>query len=139
MKHTNRQTSTNTLADLYKAADRRQAVTITYTDEHGVTTVRTVEPFAFHTTKAGRIRVEAMCRLAHSEDPNDAERAFYVDQISAYSLHRIAFVLTRPEPTVYERPAPAPADDENALIFFELERDPDDADYRPRKRLSLAA
>lgn len=48
----------------------------------------------------------------------------------------MAFVLTRPEPTTYERPAPAPADSETALIHFELARDKDDADYRPRVRLA---
>jgi hypothetical protein len=77
-----------------------------------------------------------MCRLAATETPDDAERTFTVTRISAYTLHRIAFVLTRPAPTTYERPAPAPTDDETALIWFELERDPDDADYRPRVRLT---
>ena len=138
MKRTNTQTRTRTLADLYRAIDRRQAVTLTYTDRDGVTTIRTVEPFEISTTKDGGIRVHAMCRLAHTENPDDAERAFNLDRVSEYTLHRIAFVLTRPEPTVYERPTPAPADNADALFFYELARDPDDADYRPRVKLTQA-
>ncbi|MEZ7005640.1 WYL domain-containing protein [Streptomyces sp. AD55] len=136
MRITSRQPLTKTIADLYRAIDRAQAVTITFTDRHGVTTIRTIEPFSFSTTKAGGIRVHAMCRLAHTENPADAERSFDVARISEYTLHRMAFVLERPEPTVYERSEPAPADDARALFYFELERDPDDADYRPRVRLA---
>lgn len=136
MKLTKKQTVTKTLADLYRAIDRRQVVTLTYTDRDGVTTIRTVEPFEISTTQDGGIRVHAMCRLAHAEDPNDAERAFNIARISAYTLHRIGFVLERPEPTTYERPEPQPADDAQALFFYELARDKDDADYRPRVRLA---
>jgi hypothetical protein len=136
MRLTAKQTTTKTLADLYRAIDRQHAVTITYTDREGVTTIRTIEPFALSTTKDGGIRVHAMCRLAHAENPNDAERAFNIEGISEYTPHRIAFVLTRPEPTVYERPAPAPADDADALYIYELQRDPDDADYQPRRKLA---
>ncbi|MFM9780373.1 WYL domain-containing protein [Streptomyces scabiei] len=135
MKLTKNQTQTKTIADLYRAIDRQHAMTITYTDRDGTTTIRTIEPFAFSTTKAGGIRVHAMCRLAAAENPDDAERAFTVSRISAYTAHRIAFVLTRPEPTTYEREADAPADNETAIVHFELERDPDDADYRPRVKL----
>ncbi|MFF7476582.1 WYL domain-containing protein [Streptomyces sp. NPDC008092] len=136
MRLTANQTTTKTLTDLYKAIDKGHAVTITYTDRDGTTTIRTIEPYAFSTTQAGEIRIHAMCRLAHTEDPTDAERTFTISRISAYTVHRIAFVLSRPQPTVYERPAEPPADDETALIYFELERDPDDADYRPRVRLA---
>lgn len=136
MKLTAKQTTTRTLADLLRALDHGWAVTITFTDRHGVTTVRTVEPFELSTTADGEIRLHAMCRLAHSEDPTDAERGFTVSRISAYTVHRMAFVLTRPEPTTYERPAPQPADDARALYFYELARDKDDADYRPRVRLA---
>ena len=136
MRLTANQTTTRTLADLYRAIDRQHAVTITYTDKNGVTTIRTIEPYAFSTTKAGDLRVHAMCRLANAENPNDADRAFTVSRISAYTPHRIAYVLTRPEPTAYERDAEVPVDSETALIWFELERDPDDADYRPRVRLA---
>jgi predicted DNA-binding transcriptional regulator YafY len=136
MRITSRQTQTRTLTDLYRAIDHGYAVTIRYTSQDGETTLRTIEPYAFSTTSDGGIRVHAMCRLAHAENPNDAERAFTVARISEYTVHRMAFVLQRPEPTVYERPAPAPADDAQALFFYELERDPDDADYRPRVKLT---
>jgi hypothetical protein len=41
-----------------------------------------------------------------------------------------------PENTTYQAPEPAPADDAQALFFYELARDQDDADYRPRVRLT---
>jgi predicted DNA-binding transcriptional regulator YafY len=93
MKKTASQTTTKTLADLYRALDRRTAVTITYRDTDGTETIRTVEPWDIRTTKAGRIQLRAGCRLR-----GDA-RSFYVDQIAAYTTHRIAFVLDRPEAT----------------------------------------
>jgi hypothetical protein len=135
VKLTSRQTQTKTLADLYRAIDHGWTVTIRYTDKDGATTLRTIEPFAFSTTKTGGIRIHAMCRLAAAENPNDAERAFTVAGISEYTVHRMAFTLTRPEPTTYAPAPEAPANDEQALIWFELERDPDDADYRPRRKL----
>ncbi|MGW2724773.1 WYL domain-containing protein [Streptomyces sp. NPDC001492] len=138
MKHTAAQSRTKTLADLYRAIDHGYAVTLTYTDRDGVTTVRTVEPFELSTTQDGEIRLHAMCRLAHAEDPTDAERAFTLHRISAYTVHRMAYVLTRPAPTTYERPAPAPADDAQALFYYELARDKDDCDYRPRRKLTAA-
>ncbi|CAK7288574.1 WYL domain-containing protein [Streptomyces misionensis] len=136
MKLTHQQTTTKTIADLLRAIDHRRAVTITYTDRDGATTVRTIEPFEISTTADGGIRVHAMCRLAHSEKPTDAERAFNVARISAYTVHRMAFVLERPAPTTYERPAPQPADDVQALFLYELARDKDDVDYRPRVKLT---
>lgn len=93
MKLTAKQTQTKTLADLYRAIDRRFAVTITYRDEHGTETLRTIEPHDIRTTKAGRIQVRAMCRLR-----GDA-RSFYADRIVSYTCHRIAFVLELPEAT----------------------------------------
>jgi predicted DNA-binding transcriptional regulator YafY len=93
MKLTARQPQTKTLADLYRAIDGKRAMTLTYLDEKGEETVRTIEPYDIRTTKSGRIQVRAMCRLR-----GDA-RSFYVDQIKAYTLHRIGFVLDRPEAT----------------------------------------
>lgn len=132
MKHTNRQTSTKTLADLYRSIDRKQAVTITYLDETGEETVRTIEAHDIRTTKSGRIQVRAMCRLRGDD------RSFYLHRIVSYTLHRMAFVLDRPEATT---PAGAvivvrsPAQ----LIARELGRD-----YLPSRRIdqthtSLAA
>ncbi|MFF8250097.1 WYL domain-containing protein [Streptomyces griseus] len=93
MKHTNQQTTTKTLADLYRAVDRAEAVTITYLDQDGTESIRTIEPYDIRTTKSGRIEVRAMCRL------RGEARGFLVHKIVSYTLHRMAFVLTRPEAT----------------------------------------
>lgn len=124
MKHTAKQPTTTTLADLYRAIDRQHAVTITYTDEHGETTIRTIEPYDIRTTKSGNIRVHAMCRLR-----GDA-RSFDVTRIVSYTLHRIAFVLEREEAT------PAAGHgivvrSERQLIARELGRD-----YLPTRRIT---
>lgn len=131
MRHTDRQTSTKTLADLYRALDRKQAVTITYL-KPGETepTVRTIEIAELRTTKSGGIAIVAMCRL------RGEERQFHLSGVLCYTLHRMAYVLDRPAPTKYERPAPAPMDNELGIIAYELARDPDDADYRPRVALA---
>jgi len=97
MKHTATQNTTKTLADLYRSIDRAQAVTISYLDEDGTESVRTIEPYDIRTTKSGRIQVRAMCRL------RGEARSFYVHRIAAYTLHRIAFVLDRPEATTPAR------------------------------------
>ncbi len=130
MKLTAKQTQTQTIADLYRSIDRQHAITVTFVDADGTESIRTIEPYEIRTTTAGRIQVRAMCRL------RGEARSFYVDAIRSYTLHRIGFVLDRPEPTTYQRPAPQPADDAQALIHYELARDKDDADYRPRVRLA---
>lgn len=157
MKHTARQTTHRTLTDLYRALDRRTAVTITYRAEEKrqvfavnargvavrrtvttgrlIETVRTVEIHEVRTTGDGHIEIIAMCRLRR------AERRFYLHGphgtgIVSYTLHRTGYVLDRPEPTVYERDEPAPAHDAEALFLHELARDKDDADYRPRRKLT---
>lgn len=93
MRLTNRQATTKTLADLYRALDRRTAVTLTYLDQDGTETIRTIEIIDIRTTKSGRIQVRAMCRLR-----GDA-RSFYLHRVAAYTLHRSAYVLDRPEAT----------------------------------------
>lgn len=124
MKHTAAQSRTKTLADLYRAIDRQTCATITYVDDDGTTTIRTVEPWDLRTTKAGRIQLRAGCRLR-----GDA-RSFYVDQIVSYTLHRIAFILDRPEATspggkgIVVR-------SERQLIARELGRD-----YLPARRIT---
>jgi hypothetical protein len=85
-----------------------------------------------------------MCRLRAIEMQTDprirsAERTFNVSQISAYTVHRMAYVLDRPAPTKYVRPAPAPVDNADALYFYELARDQDDADYTPRTLIQTDA
>lgn len=130
MRHTNRQTSTKTLADLYRALDRRHAVTITYRDSKGVITIRTIEIQELH-AKAGDYEITAMCRLRASQG-KQAERDFDLSGIISYTIHRMAYILERPAPTKYVRPAPAPTDSVEALIAYEIARDPDDADFVPR-------
>ncbi|MFJ2279195.1 WYL domain-containing protein [Streptomyces sp. NPDC087866] len=93
MKHTADQTTTKTLADLYRSIDRQQAVTITYLDEDGTESIRTIEAYDIRTTKSGRIQVRAMCRL------RSEARSFYLHRIVSYTCHRMAFVLDRPEAT----------------------------------------
>jgi hypothetical protein len=159
MKLTAKQTRTKTLTDLYRAIANQHVVTITYQGRDGEITVRTVEVHELRTSavtitktgevKGGDIMVVAMCRLRSTElaeratagedvQGETAEREFRLSGILSYTVHRMGYVLTRPEPTVYERPAPAPTDDETAIIHFELARDPDDADYRPRRKLTAA-
>ena len=124
MKHTHTQTRTKTLADLYRAIDHQHAITITYVDETGDTTIRTIEPYDIRTTKNGSIRAHAMCRLR-----GDA-RSFDISRIVSYTCHRIAFVLDRPQAT-------APAGhgivvrSANQLIARELGRD-----YLPARRIT---
>ncbi|MEU0837106.1 WYL domain-containing protein [Streptomyces sp. NPDC005969] len=134
MRNTNRQTTTRTLADLYRALDRQHAVTITYLAPGDTEpTVRTIEIADIRTTKNGGIVIVAMCRL------RGEERQFVLSGVLSYTLHRIAYVLDRPAPTKYVRPAPAPADNADALFFYELARDQDDADYTPRTLIQTDA
>lgn len=130
MKLTSRQSQTKTIADLYRAIDKQHAVTLTYLDDKNEETVRTVEGHELRTTTDGDVILVAMCRLRGDE------RNFRLSKVTAYTVHRISYVLTRPAPTTYERPEPQPADDVQALFYYELARDKDDVDYRPRVRLA---
>jgi len=131
MKHTNRQPLTKTLTDLYRAIDKGFVVTLTFVDRDGEETVRTVEGHELRTLADGDIALIAMCRLRGDE------RQFRLSRIRSYTIHRgMAYVLERPAPTTYERSEPQPADDIQALFLYELARDKDDADYRPRVRLA---
>ncbi|MCE7081199.1 WYL domain-containing protein [Streptomyces sp. ST2-7A] len=121
MRLTRHQASTNTIADLYKAIDRRIPVTITYLKEERrrlfkvdgegdttvvrshatgrlIETVRTVEPYEIATTKTGDIVVKAIDREAGES------RTWRIDRIAAYTLHRS---------TTYALPSPL---DEEAEI-----------------------
>lgn len=124
MKLTAKQTTTRTLTDLCRSIKRAHAVSITYIDETGAESIRTIEPYDIRTTKSGRIRVHAMCRLR-----GDA-RSFDVARIISYTCHQIAFVLDRPEATtpaghgIVVRSA-------NQLIARELGRD-----YLPTRRIT---
>jgi predicted DNA-binding transcriptional regulator YafY len=124
MKRTAQQATTKTLTDLLRSLGHRHAVTITYLDENGTETLRTIEPYDIRTTKSGSIRVHAMCRLR-----GDA-RSFDVARIVSYTCHRIAFILDRPEATT-----PAGRGivvrSEKQLIARELGRD-----YLPTRRIT---
>ncbi|QLJ06768.1 WYL domain-containing protein (plasmid) [Streptomyces sp. NEAU-sy36] len=130
MKLTHQQPTTTTIADLYRAIDRQHVVTLTYIDDKGEETVRTVEGHELRTTADGDVILIAMCRIRGDE------RNFRISKVTAYTIHRMAYVLERPAPTTYERPEPQPADDVQALFFYELARDKDDADYQPRRKLT---
>ncbi|MET9439116.1 WYL domain-containing protein [Streptomyces sp. NPDC006551] len=117
MRNTNRQTNTRTLADLYRALDRKHAVTITYLKPGDTEpTVRTIEVFDIRTTKNGRIEVHAMCRL------RGEARKFFLDRIVSYTPHRIAFVMERDEPVTVAGHV-IPFRSSAQLIAHELGRD----------------
>ena len=134
MRHTNRQTSTKTLADLYRALDRKQAVTLTFDKEEKddagektgrlVEDVRTVEPYDIQTTRAGDIVVKAMDRQTGES------RTIRLDRTHAYTLHRSPFVIEVPEATT---PAGRPTIVRSVaqLIARELGRD-----YLPTRRIT---
>jgi predicted DNA-binding transcriptional regulator YafY len=100
MRHTARETTTQTLTRLIKAADRQHPVTLAYLkeekDDNGkrtgqlVETVRTVEIFDFTVTAAGGIVIKAMDRSTGEA------RSFRLDRIRTYSIHRTRYLVTRP-------------------------------------------
>lgn len=130
MKHTNRQTTTRTLADLYRAIDRQQPVSLTYTKGDGTTSVRTVEPYDLRTTAKGDIVLIGMDR------ESGERRSFRVDRISTYTRHTgTGFVVEREE----EVPAPVTPRSTNAIVARELGRDYYPTSAARRTRLALAA
>ncbi|MFE1131286.1 WYL domain-containing protein [Streptomyces albidoflavus] len=124
MKHTARQSSTRTLADMIRAMDTQRATTITYLDSNGDETVRTIEIHDIRTTAAGRVIIRAMCRK------RGEMRTFHPARIVSYTVHRMAFTLEVPA----EESAPTPAHTartEAEVIAFELDRDyPDTSSMR---------
>ncbi|MDN3244148.1 WYL domain-containing protein [Streptomyces sp. ZSW22] len=100
MRHTNRETSTQTLTRLIKALDAKHPVTITYLKEEKdqagrktgrlVETVRTIELYDVVVSAAGDILLKAMDR-----ETGEA-RTFRLDRIEAYTVHRSAYVVARP-------------------------------------------
>lgn len=93
MRHTHRQTATRTLADFYRAADQRRAVTITYLKPDGTETVRTLEIQDIRTTSTGRIVIRALDR-----ETGDG-RTFRLDRIGAYTVSRSGYTLDHTEAT----------------------------------------
>ncbi|WP_186782455.1 WYL domain-containing protein [Streptomyces sp. CBG9] len=124
MKHTARQSSTRTLADMIRAMDTQRATTITYLDSNGDETVRTIEIHDIRTTAEGRVIISAMCRK------RGEMRTFHPARIVSYTVHRMACTLEVPA----EESAPAPAHTartEAEVIAFELDRDyPDTSSMR---------
>lgn len=131
MKFVAKQSLHRTLTDLYKVLEKRRALTVTYTDDKGETTIRTVEPYSIRTTANGSIIIRAMDRRSGEA------RSFRVSRIEAYTLHRSAFQIQRPADDENAR-RPAPAHSAAALIAYELERDSIAAAYRSNK-VGLAA
>ncbi|WP_331731625.1 hypothetical protein OG298_45430 (plasmid) [Streptomyces sp. NBC_01005] len=104
MKNTKTQTTTKTLADLYRSLDRQHAVTVSFLKEEKddagkktgrlVETVRTLEPYDIRTTHDGHIVIKAMDR-----DTGES-RTVRLDRVLSYTCHRIAFGIDRPEATI---------------------------------------
>jgi predicted DNA-binding transcriptional regulator YafY len=90
MRHTNRETSTQTLTRLITALDKQQPVTITYVKADGTTTVRTIEIFDVIVSAAGDIVLKAMDR-----ETGEA-RSFRLDRIVSYTTHRTVYLIERP-------------------------------------------
>ncbi|MEU2391966.1 WYL domain-containing protein [Streptomyces sp. NPDC007369] len=128
MKITAGQTTTRTLTDLIRAMDGQRATTITYVDSKGDESVRTIEIHNILTTSKGGIIVRAMCRT------RGEMRSFTLEQIKAYTVHRIRFVLAVPEENAADvAPLAHFVFTAQELVDLELERD------YPAPKLKLAA
>ena len=90
MRHTNRETSTQTLTRLIKALDAKHPVTITYTKADGTETIRTIEIADVIVTAAGDIVLRAADR------DTQEMRSFRIDRIEAYTVHRTAYTVVLP-------------------------------------------
>lgn len=78
---------------IVSAAKRRHPVTISYADKDGNLSVRTIEVYAADRSKAGNRYFKAMDR------ETGESRSWRLDRISAYTIHRTAFLVERPAPT----------------------------------------
>ncbi len=92
MYRTANETQQKTLTRLLKAMDREHPVTISYVKADGSLTVRTVEAYDVHTTKAGDIVIKAMDR------ESGESRTWRLDRIQAYSIHRTSYRTVKPAP-----------------------------------------
>ncbi|RPE40257.1 WYL domain-containing protein [Streptomyces sp. Ag109_O5-1] len=96
MRHTNRETTTQTLTRLIKALDAKHPVTITYVKADETTTVRTIEIYDIVVSAAGDIILKAMDR------ETGESRSFRLDRLVSYTVHRTGYTVARPaadEPT----------------------------------------
>ncbi|MFD3516312.1 hypothetical protein [Streptomyces sp. NPDC058657] len=138
MRHTNTQTTTRTLTDLYRALDHQRPVTLTFLKEEKddagrrtgrlITTVRTLELYEVSTTAEGHIVIKGMDR------DSEETRTVRVDRILTYTTHRMAYALTRPEPTTPAGHIVTIVRSTAQVIARELGRD-----YLPRTATTLAA
>lgn len=90
MRATKNETELDTVMNIHKAIARRLPITVTYTDPKGQETVRTIEPYEIKQAANGDLRVMAMCRLRLDI------RAFRLDRITHYTVHRGTFQLELP-------------------------------------------
>ena len=90
MRHTDRETTTQTLTRLIKALDNQHPVTITYTKADGTETIRTIEITDVIVTNAGDIVLRAADR-----DTREM-RSFRTDRIVSYTVHRTAYIVELP-------------------------------------------
>jgi predicted DNA-binding transcriptional regulator YafY len=107
MRHTARETSTQTLTRLITALDKHQPVTIAYLKEEKddtgrktgrlVETVRTIELYDVVVSAAGDILLKGMDR-----ETGEA-RTFRLDRLVSYTTHRSAYTVARP--AADEKPA----------------------------------
>ncbi|MFW3477373.1 hypothetical protein [Streptomyces microflavus] len=103
MRHTKRQTGTKTLQDMERSIARRHLVTLTFLKEEKdaagkktgrlIEDVRSMELYDIRTTRAGHLILKGMDRATGEA------RTVRVDRLRAYTCHKMAFVLTRPEAT----------------------------------------
>lgn len=123
MKHTGRQTTTATITDMYRAMDRKQPVTITYTRSDGTETIRTIEIADIRTTAKG----DVILRAADRE--SGEMRTFRIDRIQTYTRH--AGATYQVQLGADETPTTAPIIVRSAaqLVALELGRD-----YHPTRR-----
>lgn len=100
MKHTDRETSTQTLTRLITALDKQQPVTISYLKEEKdaagkrtgrlVETVRTLEIQDFVISQAGDILIKALDR------ETGELRTWRLDRLVSYTIHRTAYTVETP-------------------------------------------
>lgn len=90
MRHTNRETTTQTLTRLIKALDAKHPVTITYVKADGTETIRTIEIHDVIITAAGDIVLRAADR------DTQEMRSFRTDRIISYTVHRTAYIVELP-------------------------------------------
>lgn len=90
MRHTDRETTTQTLTRLIKALDAKHPVTITYVKADGTETIRTIEITDVIVTNAGDIVLRAADR-----DTREM-RSFRTDRIVSYTVHRTAYIVELP-------------------------------------------